>query len=648
MFTSTAIFHSPPAGKDKWNYSSITRKSDPSVSISNTRGFKRLDSLDSDCHSSRSSSYDSSVASKMNNSEKVVDQKIPANSSSKESKWFGFYPQSDHQSVETSSTSSASSNQKSSGKNQNHYTAVAAPSSSRPSLFYQPQVHLFNHHHSHHHQPHQQPSWNYYQQHQAPPPSTSYQVPYNLTKGHFEVWQMEHMMQQGCYLQQPSMPFNQSHQEWGQGSSITRCVNYIYEGASNLISAMSTSLSFSTTLSGGQAPKVLNPNAKSFTPLNPNAKEFHPTSSSPTPVISDPVPKERENSNSNNSLSNEKDESSVTITPPNGLLHVEEQENGLQITPEIKCEMKSIAYRKCTPWIPKISVKSKDQEKPQQENRLSDISFSEDDHEVLEDSDDVDDDDDDDDDAEDEDDGSVSKRTRLLSQCSSESGSFIQFGSEESPKCTKSSPRIPEKPSPFLANFLCGHEDDDDEEEESSEDEDSDHFGSWDSSIDAIVLDDPDILAEFGLQCQWQIPSQIGKSVDTVDHQNIAEFEEDLTDQENSDCLLLDEFHLSRNAKNDHNEILKQIQDANERWSSFNNGSENCKQTAEHSDDIESIIEEERKTKVTFTEPLVTHVTYVIPIIRKADLGRFERLLKPIFGTEHRQKMRSYIADNCF
>merc|ERR1712004_920667 len=106
-----------------------------------------------------------------------------------------------------------------------------------------------------------------------------------------------------------------------------------------------------------------------------------------------------ENSNSNNSPSNEKDESSVTITPPNGLLHVEEQDNGLQITPEIKCEMKSIAYRKCTPWIPKISVKSKDQEKPQQENRLSDISFCEDDH--------VDDDDDDDDDAEDEDDGSV-------------------------------------------------------------------------------------------------------------------------------------------------------------------------------------------------------------------------------------------------
>merc|ERR1719433_1375659 len=129
-------------------------------------------------------------------------------------------------------------------------------------------------------------------------------------------------MQQGCYLQQPSMPFNQSHQEWiGQGSSITRCVNYISEGASNLISAMSTSLSFSTTLSSGQPPKVLNPNAKSFTPLNPNAKEFHPTSSSPTPVISDPVPKERENSNSNNSLSKEKDESSVTVTPPNGLLH---------------------------------------------------------------------------------------------------------------------------------------------------------------------------------------------------------------------------------------------------------------------------------------------------------------------------------------
>jgi len=629
MFQSTALFHSPPAGKDKWNYPSINRKSDPSVS--NTRGFKRLDSLDSDCHSSRSSSYDSSVASKMN-SEKVVDQKLPPNSSSKESKWFGYYPQSD-QSVGPSATSSSSaSHQKMSGKFQNHYTAAVAPAS-RPA-FSQPQVHLYNH--SHHHQ---QP-WTYYQQ--PPPPSAaSYQVPYNLTKGHFEVWPMEQMMQQGCYLQQPSMPFNQGHgghQEWGQGT-ITRCVNYIYEGASNLISAMSTSLSFSTTLAGGQPPRVLNPNAKSFTPLNPNAKEFHP-SSGPTSLISsddqNPVPKERENLNSN--ISNEKD-SSTTVTPPNGLLQVEDQENCLQITPEIKCEMKSIAYRKCTPWIPKIPVKSKDQQKQQQSREIppSDISFSEDDHEDLEDSDDDDDDDD-----EGEDDGSVSKRSRLLSQCSSESGSFIQFGSEEIPRCTKSPPRIPDKPSPFLANFLVGGGHDDEDDEDDSEDEDdSDHFGSWDSSIDAIVLDDPDMLAELGLQCQWQIPSHVVvKSVDTVDHhQKNTEFEEDI-DQEDSHFLLLDEFHLSRN---DHNEILKQIKDANERWSS--NNSENCKQTAD--DNLESIIEE-RKTKVTFAEPLVTHVTYVIPIIRKADLDRFERLLKPIFGSEHRQKMRSYIADNSF
>merc|ERR1712226_657501 len=438
------------------------------------------------------------------------------------------------------------------------------------------------------------------------------------------------------------MPFNQGHggvhQEWGQqgSSSITRCVNYIYEGASNLISAMSTSLSFSTTLAGsGQPPRgVLNPNAKSFTPLNPNAKEFHPSSDRPTPLISepkerqnsnsDPEPKERENSNSN-SNSNEKEgsSSSSTVTPPNGLLQVEEQDNYLQITPEMKCEMKNIAYRKCTPWIPKISVKSKDHQEKQQQNIReiippSDISFSEDDHQDLEDSDD-----DDDDDSEVEDDGIVSKRSRILSQCSSESGSFIQFGnSEESPRnCSKNSPRIPEKPSPFLANFLCGNEsdddDDDEDEEDSSEDEDdddSDHFGSWDSSIDAIVLDDPDILAEFGLQCQWQIPSSkvVNKSVDTVDnHQKKnTEFEvffDDLDQEENStDFLLLDEFHLSRNAKNDHNETLKQIQAANERWSEINNSSENGKQTADDADyDVESsIIEEERKTKVTFAEPL--------------------------------------------
>lgn len=365
------------------------------------------------------------------------------------------------------------------------------------------------------------------------------------------------------------------------------------------------------------------------------------TSFSPTPVTSEPMPKRWENSSSSNTPSNEKDGLAVTIPLPGRLSHMGKQNNGLEITPEIKCETESIADRKRTPWIRKIPMESKDQGKLQEENC---ISLNENDHEALENPNDVNNDDHDDQEAENYNDDSVSKRTRPLDHYSSEPGSLTQFGNKEIPKYVKSSPRDSEKLSPFLANFIYRHENDNDyDEKKLFQEGDSDPLGSWNSSIDAIILDDPDILAEFGPQYQWRTPSRIGTSIDTVNHQTIARFEENIADQENNDCLILDEFHPYQSAKNNNSAILKQIQEANERWSSFNDSIQNCKQTPESSDTVESTNEEERKPRVTFMECLVTHVTFIMPRIRKADLSRSERLLKPIFDTEHRQKMRLYI-----
>ena len=85
------------------------------------------------------------------------------------------------------------------------------------------------------------------------------------------------------------------------------------------------------------------------------------------------------------------------ITPPNG-----ENDINNMVTPEMKCELKSVALRKCTPWIPKGSVKENELEVPPAE------VFSD---EELESDDDFENDD---------------SRPRLFSICSSEDN-FIQF-----------------------------------------------------------------------------------------------------------------------------------------------------------------------------------------------------------------------------
>ena len=345
----------------------------------------------------------------------------------------------------------------------------------------------------------------------------NYQVPYNLTKGQFEVWPMQpfHHQNQSCYLthQQPhQLSYTQSHpghqhhqqqschqhQEDQDQKSISGIVNYVLEaGVSVLASAMTSFTSF-TSWSGSCAPQAtsttssstmvyratLNPNAKAFTPLNPHAKEFHPASNGKSPQVP---------------------ESSASVTPPNGKI----EENSSNITPETKVDMKSVAYRKCTPWIPKGPGG-----KHVPPTGSSDISSEELVNSDL-DSDLESDLEDDDDDFEGQDND---QRPRLLSICSSEND-FIQFTSttENSPRC-KSPPKIPEKPSTFLKNFLAGHEDDEESDDDEEDSDDDDYDADWDTTIDAIFLDDESQLKELGLHCQWMHQHLPSKSVDVVDN----------------------------------------------------------------------------------------------------------------------------------
>ena len=100
-------------------------------------------------------------------------------------------------------------------------------------------------------------------------PNYHYQVPYNLSKGQFEVWPMQvtPLMNQVAYV-----PSNSNGNVQANNQGLSKCVSSILEWSSALANAVTTTF-FSTHSSS------LNPNAKVFTPLNPNAKEFQPKAS---------------------------------------------------------------------------------------------------------------------------------------------------------------------------------------------------------------------------------------------------------------------------------------------------------------------------------------------------------------------------------
>lgn len=401
-----------------------------------------------------------------------------------------------------------------------------------------------------------------------PAENYQYQVPFNLLKSNYEVWPM---MQQGqdTYVMPQHQP--QPYYPTPSFSSVSKCVSSIWGFGSAAISAMASTFHlYESGNSSGPTPG-LNPNAKAFKPvasLNPNAKEFKPASSASQ------VPEEQQ-----------------PVTPPNG-----------------EVALKTVAQRKCTPWIPPKQVVNLES-KPNHD-------LNEEESENDEDQEDIDDDDYD---------SATPPRTRLLSLCSSEDG-FITF--EDSPSSPKVMSKIDsDKCSKFLKDFINGN----DSEDSDTDSEESDD-GDWDTTetFEAIFLDDDEELKKFGLHSQWHVPHHIisntmlAPASDEVDHGQKRKI-----DREHPHNL-------------DYEEMLQRVQEANAKWDS------------QHQ--MDSI--KDKTTTVVFSQPLVTVVHEEDPELaaelrlarvgenyaqRQADQARYNRLLEPIFKPEHRDKMRSYI-----
>lgn len=270
------------------------------------------------------------------------------------------------------------------------------------------------------------------------------------------------------------------------------------------------------------------------------------------------------------------------------------------VTPEMMLQdesLKSVNARKCTPWIPP-KCSSNDESMSSCDDNIS--------------------------------------RDRLLSTCSEDSS--IQFC--DSPEAAKQSRRRPscegvnkvdkEKCSPFLKNFLADSDSDDEDEDEDDEDED----GDWDATVDAIFIDDEELLKECGLQCQWINPIN-RKSTEKDDHEEEDEaFETEEEEEERTPAF--DSYPLAM----DHEEAKKRVQAANQKWAKVYN------------DDLDMSGEEE-KSVVHFAQPEVTDCLYEDPCDsadlrsarvsdlarRKADKERYERLMAPVFSQEHRSKV---------
>merc|ERR1712062_667172 len=217
--------------------------------------------------------------------------------------------------------------------------------------------------------------------------------------------------------------------------TFSKCVNSLFSWGSAALATAATAIT-SSLLSGSPGSSTveqqvcssttLNPNAKEFVPLNPNAKEFTPKSSATKNV---PVP------------------DSIKKSSPKLMK---------KSSPEVS--LKTVAQRKCTPWIPPGSSFGSfdDFELPVR----GEISDSEDDS--------------DDDDSEEE--NHRNARARLLSQC--------------------------------LKDFLAGKGEEESEEEVIEDDSD------WDNTDQepSVIAIDENLLEECGLKCQWMVIESKPKS----------------------------------------------------------------------------------------------------------------------------------------
>lgn len=319
MFPQTA-FYSQSSPQGRHGLSDHLHNKSKRMNSSHHGKFLRLNSLEGTCQTYPQQAEDIKMATAS------VDTKMPP--SKKESKWFGHYGQTDDQ-----------------------------------PLFHQhwPPTTL------HHHHPQYWPN-------PTPTPNYDYQVPYNLTKGQFEVWPMH-----AATASSPTMGGQVAYVPGdAQDQGFSKCVfSSILEWSSALANAVTTTF-FPTNSSS------LNPNAKVFTPLNPNAKEFQPKKAAAASVAATIVPEKK--------------------------------------SPEV--QLKNVALRKCTPFI--SNGVSPVEVKPLE----VDSAIVESDDEI----DDSDDEDDIDDEDQDQDHHSE-QRKRQYSTCSLDD--FIVFEDQDGPKLNR-------------------------------------------------------------------------------------------------------------------------------------------------------------------------------------------------------------------
>jgi hypothetical protein len=318
-------------------------------------------------------------------------------------------------------------------------------------------------------------------------------------------------------------------------------------------------------------------------------------------------------------------------------------------------ELKAVNQRKNTPWIHRggsMSMVSGDKDDTVEED---DIFEEEEDF-----------DDNNSDDGSDFEADSVtcnSPRLRLLSVCSSEDGIHFEGSSPTAAQLSAASPKYKidqNKCSPFLKSFLAGQ---DDLSEEDSDDDNIDDDDDWDK-----VSDDNQIGFEIDLELEFGLPSipnlciQASKKnskIDEVDHNQLTstrnqQHQINIDKKKPAACCEGDKFPTSDSVDvNYAGQVLMKIKEANEKWDFLDSDSQ--KTSSPDSQNSEKV------RNVAFSEPLVSGIKLEDPemadelrvarvgeynfVQRSADQDRYNRLLGPVFQPEHRDKIRSYIAE---
>jgi len=241
--SQTAFYHSRPRSPkfgEKTQFPSNKSNSDHIKK----KGFVRLNSLES-MASTTSSTSSNSNSPKSKSDLENLDSKMPP--TAKEAKWFGRY-QNDYQYQYQPQYWQNHTQQKWNPRNQQNQYFGQQLEQQAPESHYWPQQYQYqvpehqSHQHSHY--------WPQYQ----------YQVPYNLTKGQFEIMQIEAMangIDQMSYCSQhvvyqgPQQIPNQCYYP-DQGSGFSKCVNSFFEWGSALVSTLKeTTTSFTTSYWGG-------------------------------------------------------------------------------------------------------------------------------------------------------------------------------------------------------------------------------------------------------------------------------------------------------------------------------------------------------------------------------------------------------------